>query len=414
MAISYPDIIGDYLKSTQRFETGGLQYAGYFEPDTLVPGQVTHLYLFLQNTLNVPITVNFQIEVPKSGGFFSSKKLLLHVEKTAIAIDMAQAEAGLFTLPITTTDHTSEADHPLTIATKVTPKGRGKRIRPSKAVSQLDDKLIDSPTGLNLVASLGATYTEKSVKKAQFMLKVAGKPDPLQRAPRLQSSYESLWQEENLALFNQAIQELNSRQVKLKDELTVEKLFVNLYGESVGRFADAGLPLRIGEAIVLAKMLTYSCHYFLASPKRSNGLLVPIFEQALAEKADTTDVLHVIRTVGYHHVVRLAAAISFGVIAKSLGRQYWSLEERQAVAEHIADCLESGQNLDVEFLYLPLLMGGTQIATKVQLQGESLVDTVALMKTARDERKRLFIDQDMEKADKIYSRILSKALAAAG
>jgi hypothetical protein len=412
MALNYPDIIGDYLKSTQRFENSGLQYAGYFEPVPLVPGQVAHLFLFVQNTLNVPITANFQIEVPKSGGFFSSKKPTLHVEKTSVAVDMGQAEAGLFTLPVTTTDHTKQGDHALTIVTKVSAQGRGKRIRPKSATSQLDDKLIDTPVGLNLVSSVGATYTEKSAKKAQFVLKVAGKPEPLQRAPRLQASYESIWTEEKYQTYNKAVQELNSRQVKIKDDLNVEKLFVNLYAESVARFADAGLPLRIGEAIVLTKILTYSCHYFLSSPKRANGLLVPILENALGQNMDTTDILHVIRTAGYYHIIRLAVAVSYGLIANSFGRQYWTLEERQLVGKHIADCLETGQDLDLEFLYLPLLMGGTQIAKKVKLQGEELSHTVALMKTARDERKRLFIDQEMEKVDKIYNRILARALAA--
>lgn len=411
MAVSYPDIIGDYLKTSQRFETGGLQYAGYFEPATLVPEQVVQLYLFLQNTLNVPIVVNFQIELPKSGGFFRSKNPMLHVEKPLVTVELAQAEAGLFVLPVTTTEHTSQGDHILTIAPKVATKGRGKRIRPQKSVSQLDGKLIDSPVGLSLVASLGATYTEKSVKKAQFPLTVAGKPEPMQRAPRLQASYEPIWKEENIQPFNQAIQELNSRQVKIKDELTVEKLFVNLYGESVARFADAGLPLRIGEAIILAKILTYTCHYFLSSSRRANGLLVPIWERAFAENVNTADVLDVIRSVGYFHIVRLAVAVSFGIIARSFGRHYWSLEERQALANHIAECLETGQDLDLEFLYLPLLMAGTQVANKVKLQGEDQKHTVTLMKTARDERKRLFIDQDMEKADKIYSRILQRASA---
>ncbi len=411
MAIFYPDIIGDYLNTPQRFETGGLQYAGYFEPDTIPAGQLTQLFLFLQNTLNVPITINFQVDLPKTGGFLRAKNPLLQIEKPNITLELAPAEAGLYSLPVTTTSHTTQAEHALTFNTKVTPKGRGKRIRPPQATSQLDNMLIDNPIGLNLVPALGATYAEKSVKKAQFTLKIAGKPEPLQRAPKLQATYESIWKEENIQSFNKAVQEINSRQVKLKDDLNVEKLFVNLYGESVSRFADAGVPLRIGEAIVLAKILTYSCHYFLSSPKRANGLLLPIWEQALAENANTTDVLQLFRTVGYHHIIRLAVAISFGLIAKSTGRQQWSLDERQALAAHVAECLETGQNLDLDFLYLPLLMGGTEIATKVKLQGEDLPHTLALMKTARDERKRLFTDQDMEKADKIYNRILQKALA---
>ncbi len=52
MAVSYPDIISEYTDSSDRFETGGLQYAGYFEPAKVAPEQVANLFLFLQNTLN--------------------------------------------------------------------------------------------------------------------------------------------------------------------------------------------------------------------------------------------------------------------------------------------------------------------------------------------------------------------------
>jgi len=411
MAVSYPDVIGNYLKPGLRFETGGLQYAGYFEPSGIAPGQVAHLYLFLQNTLNVPLAVNFQIEVPKAGGFLRSKHPLLEVKNPALAVELSQGEAGLLTVPVTTTSHTVPGKLPLTIVPKITSKNRGKRVRPVQSTSNLGTGLIESPMGLNLVSSLGATYSEKSVKKAAFNLTVAGKPEPLQRAPKLEHSYESIWIEKDLNLLNRAVQELNERQVKIKDDLNVEQLYVNMYGEAVGRFADAGLPMRIGEAIVMAKMLTYSCHYFLSSPKRANGLLVPIWERALDERVDTTDTLHVIRSVGFHHIIRLAVATSFSVISKVFKRQYWPLDERLAVGNHIADHLETGQSLDLEFLYLPLLMGGTQIANKVRLQGEDIDHTLALIKRAREARTRLFVDQDMEKADKIYRRILNRVAA---
>jgi hypothetical protein len=231
------------------------------------------------------------------------------------------------------------------------------------------------------------------------------------RAPKLNHNYETIWVEENYQGFNNAIQELNSRQVKLKSELTVEKLYVNFYGESVARFADCGMPMRIGEAITMAKILTYSTQYFLSSSKRANGLLVPIWERAYLQGVDTTDALHVLRSVGFHHIVRLAIAVSFGLIAKTTGQQYWSLNERQALANHIAESLDEGQKIDLEFMYLPLLIAGTGIGTKVKMQGEDTHHSVALMKAASDARKMLFVDDDMERVEKIYNQVLKKALA---
>ena len=102
-------------------------------------------------------------------------------------------------------------------------------------------------------------------------------------------------------------------------------------------------------------------------------------------------------------------AISFGVINQAFGRQFWSLEERQAVATHIADSIETAQEMDIEFLYLPLLMAGTQISRKLKLKGENVDHTLALITKARKARTDLFADKDLAQADKVYNHILKKA-----
>lgn len=411
MAVSYPDIIGEYVNNPERFETGGLQYTGYFEPTVIAPEQVANLFLFMQNTLNLPLTVNIQAGLPQTGGLFGGGKPILKVLEPTFQLKLAGAEAGLLTLPVTTTEHAKAGEHPLTLEMKVTSEGRGQTIRPAQFQSKLNEGPIDSPVGLNLVSTLGATYAAKPVKKATFSLKIEGDPEPPERAPRMKHTYQTIWVEENAEFFNQAIQELNLRQVKLKNEITLEGLYTTLYAESTVRFADAGLPLRIGEAITLAKILTYSCQYFLSSPDRYNGLLVPMWERAFEEGVDTTNALDVIRSAGYSHLLKLALAMSFGLVAEAVGRQFWPLHERQAVTNFIAANIESGQPIDAEFLYLPLLMAGVHIAPKIKMEGEDTRHSLALMKKAREARQDLFLDEDMAQADQIFNQIMKKALA---
>lgn len=410
MAVSYPDAIGNYIASPRRFVTGGLQYVGHFEPAKITPGQVTHLHLFLQNNVNVPLTANLKINVPQSRGFLRGGKDLLAVGAPSLEVTLAAGEAGRLTLPVTTTEHTVSGKHSLRLEVKANSEGRAERVRPPKSKSVLGRGLIDNPVGLNLVSSLGATYAEEAVKKASFELEVAGQPQPSTETPQLNHIYESIWLAEEVRLFNQAVQELNLRRVQLRKEIGVEALYTNLFSESTVRFADAGLPLRIGEAIILAKILTYSCEYFLSDPNRRNGLLVPIWEQALREEVDTTDGLEVIRTVGYYHLLKFSVAISFGLIRRIFGDPCWSLKERQAVANHIADNIEAAQSLDQEFLYLPLLMAGTHIADRLKLKDENVGHTLTLLKQAREARTDLFADKDMAQAKEIYDHILKEAL----
>lgn len=409
MAVSYPDVIGEYVDTPERFATGGLQYAGYFDPATIAPGQVAHLYVFLQNTLNVPIDVNFKITPPQTGGFLKSKNPILEIGTEDISLTLADAEVDLLTLPVTTTEYAENGEHSLTIEAKVSAQGKSERVRAKKSQSFLDNSLIDSIVGLNLVGSVGANYVEKSVKKTQFDLKIAGQPIPAGETPNLEHSVESIWKKKQAKFLNKAVQEINLREVKLKKELTTEAIYANLYAESTHRFADVGMPLRIGEAIVMAKILTYTCQYFLSEVHRRNGLLVPMWEHAFEAEIDTTDSLDIIRSIGYHHLMRLSIAVGFGLIAKAVGRHLWPQQERQLLAAHIADNVDLGQPLDQDFLYLPLLLAGTQITGKVKLEGENTSHTLALLNKAREARSGLFSDKDMAQANKAFMHILKKA-----
>jgi hypothetical protein len=87
----------------------------------------------------------------------------------------------------------------------------------------------------------------------------------------------------------------------------------------------------------------------------------------------------------------------------------WKLEERQAVASHVADTLEMGEALDLDFLYLPLLLAGTRISTRLKMPGEDPAHSVALMHQARLARTELFTDQEMKTANQLYNQILQKA-----
>ncbi len=408
MADFYPDIMGEYIDTSMRYQTAGVQYAGHFEPATMPPGQVSELYLFLQNTLDVPLKVNVKVEVPKTKGFFSGGKPLFLVDKPVIQLRLTEGEAGVLTLPVTTTGLAQDGKHLLTLEFKVATEGKkkGKRVRPAKSRSKLGKGPIDNLVGLNLVSTLGATYTEEAVKKARFPLELAGPHQEMERAPRLKHNYQTIWTQEQLSLFDKAKHELTLRDEKLRKMLTTEALFVNLYGESVFRFADAGLPLRIGEAITLAKILTYTCQLFLSSPKRRLGLLVPIWERALDAGMDTSNALQVIRSAGYSHILKLAIAISFGLLAQAIGRQPWSLDERQVVTHHIAENIDIGQTTEEDFLYLPLLMAGTLVSSRIKLDGEDVRHTLALMKQAYQTRTDLFFEDDLAQADKIYKNII--------
>lgn len=408
MVLSYPDVIGEYMQAPIRFSVDGLQYAGYFEHDTVARGQVVNLFVFLQNTLDVGLTVTIQVKLPKSGGFFSSATAL-EAEQEQIEVELDRIEVGLLTLPLKVTDQAKDRDYPLTLEIKAKPEGRGQRVRPQKSKSRLGQGLIDNPIGLNLVGALGATYQEKAVKQGEFNLTVVGDSQEADTTP-LKHSYQAIYTHTDGKYYNRAVQEIELRRIKLEKELSTELLYVSLFGTSTVKFADAGLPLRVGEAIILAKTLTYTCQYFLSHAERYSGLMLPVWERAYEADYDTTDAIDVISKVGYYHLLKLAGAVSFGTLAKTTGKQLWALEERQGVVDYIADNIETGQNLEPDFLYLPLLMAGVPLSKKMILEGEDVGQSLALLQQASQTRIGLFEEKEMEKVGKLFDSLLNKQL----
>ena len=117
--------------------------------------------------------------------------------------------------------------------------------------------------------------------------------------------------------------------------------------------------------------------------------------------------LEVIRTAGYYHVIKLSAAISLGLIAIGL------VASSAAVVNHIADSIEVSEELDIDFLYLPLLLAGTYISNKVKLNGENPRHTLELMKKAYESRLDLFAEADMAETNKVFNQFLRNGLQQA-
>ncbi len=410
MAGSLPDIIGEYMVAPERLATDGLQYAGYFEPNRIAHGEVANLFVFLQNTVDVPLTINVEVELPRSGTFFGGGNAALEVAKSSFELNLARAEAGLLTLPVMATEHAKAKEYSLTLEIKTKVTGKNERLRPAEYRSSFDTSLIDNSVGLNLVGALGTTYIEKPVKKAEFLLNVVDE-EKESEGTALQHSYQTLFSEKEAEISRRAIHEINLRRVQLDSAITVESLYANLFSENTVRFADVGLPLRIGEAIILTKAMTYSANYFLQNPNRYNGFFLPIWERSFEMEYSTTDVMDVVCKMGYYHLLKLSLAIGFGLVAQAAEKQYWPIEERQAVINFVADNVETGETLELDFLYLPLLMAGTFISNKLVLDGEDARHSLALMKMARDSRKELFTDTEMGQANKLYEAILKKALS---
>ena len=407
MAIDYPDVIGEYISAPQRFQVDGLQFAGRFDPPQIRAGQTTYFYLYVQSMIDAPLKATLQLVLPQSGRFRGQP--LLKTQKTELDLELAMAEVGRWVIPFTTTDKVVDGKVSLGLEIKVDQPGRTNQIRHPRS-KPIKVPYLDDLSGLDLITVLGAHYGVKNGKKTTYELTLSSRPGEATERPNLEPNYQQLWNLESVEVLHQAQHEVNEGRVQIVDDLQVEPLFTALYAESTERFADSGLTLRVGEAIAIGKLLTYTAHFFLGQGPLQNGLLCPIWERALVNELSTANTLNVVKIAGYRHLIRLASALSFGMATQTAGKNLWSLRERQQLGDFIASALEEGSTMPADFLYLPLMLGALKIATKVRLPDEDVTHTLQLIQAARQARPEVLVDEDMANADKLFDVMLGQAI----
>jgi hypothetical protein len=410
MAIDYPDIISEYLDASERYEVDGVQIVPYLEPTEVAIGGVSNLMLLLQSAVNVPVELTLKPDLPQTSRFRGAPMLAMGEAELSVALEPAQV--GLLVVPVTTTARAKEGQHQmhLNVTVKAQAEGQPTRVRSTEMKRRFRSDLIDDVVGLDLARVVGVGYRTTPTHKISLALTIRGKGGASDEAATLATKFQALWSLEDGDRQARALQEVSQRRANIIDQLQLEPLFVALFVEGQKRFADAGLPLRIGEAVALGKILTYTVRYFLASGTLQDGLLVPIWELGNEYELPTGDPLWVVCKVGFQHVLRLSVALSFGLVRQALGHHPWNVEERRAVISLVADSLETGQPMPPEFLYIPLLMAATYISRQITMDDEDVEHSLRLLEKAKAARSNVFADPDLADANLIFDRLMHAAL----
>jgi hypothetical protein len=408
MDIDYPDIISEYLVATERFESDGVQILPYLEPAEIAMGGAANLALFLQSALDVPVQLTVAPVLPQSGRFRGSPMLAVGEPEWMVALEPAQV--GVLFVPLTTTPQAKEGQHQMQLNVSAKAQGQPTRVRAQQTDGRFRSDLIDDVVGLGLVGVVGVRYKAISTRKISVPIRIKGQVEAADEAPDLATRFEVLWNREDVNRQGEALQEVSQRRAVIIDQLQTEPLFVGFLVEGQKRFADAGLPLRVGEAVALGKILTYTVRHFLANSDLQDGLLVPMWELAKKYELPTSDPLWVLRNVGFQHLLRLSVALSFGLVRQASGHHPWTVEERRGVISLIANTVEAAQRLPPEFVYIPLLMAAAYISRQITLDGEDLQNSLKLLQKAKAARADVFDDPDLTEAGLIFDRLLNAAL----
>jgi hypothetical protein len=379
MSSEYPDVLGDLIEARQRFEVNGVHYVMALDPAVVAPGEVTRLRIWLQSCWDVPVQVVITVHLPTP----PSPTFSVIQKRTDVPLEAA--EVGEVAIPIACAAGVEPKEYvvPVTIGAKF--ESRGLYIRSQENKGQLKDALLSFTTGMSLAASMGLGFVARTRPEQELTLRVGGQPQP-GASPDLTPTYLSHWTVGELPFQGKARQQVNDQRLYLLPQLRREPLYMAFLEESRERLKDAALPLQIGEAIILAKILTYTVEHFLKRADWQDAILVPAYTLAHRYNLETGDPVFLIVRADYARIVRLAMSLSFGMLHQHLNRDVWTMEEQLAVTDLVADRVERGGVLPAEFLYLPLLLGGLMVSHEVQMPGENLAQSLDLFAKARQQR----------------------------
>lgn len=379
MSSEYPDVLGDLVDARHRFEVNGVHYVMIPDPTTIAPGEVVNLRCWLQNCWNVPVEVVITVHLPsKPAPAFS-------IIQNRTDVPLAAAEVGEVTIPIACASEAEPNEYVISVTLGVKVETQGLYVRSKENKGHFEDTHLSFTTGMALSATMGLGFVARTQPRQELTLRVEGAPQ-LKSSPDLTPTYLSHWTMDLLSIQGRARRLVNDQRLHLLPNLTTQALYKAFLEESQARLQDADLPLHIGEAIFLAKVLTYTVEYFVKLPDGHEAILVPAYVLAYRYNLPTSDPVFLIVRADYARIARLATSLSFGMLRQRIGRDIWSVEEQLALIDLIADRVERGGTLPAEFLYLPLLLGGLMVADQVRMPGEQLEQSLDLLTKARQQR----------------------------
>lgn len=379
MSSEYPDVLGDLVDARQRFEVSGVHYLMALQPATVAPGETASLRVWLQSCWDVPVQVLITVHFPDH----SAPSLSVIQEHTEVPLEAA--EVGEVTIPIACASRTRHGEHVVQMTIGVQFETRGLYVRSQRNEGRLGDTLLSFATGMALAETMGLGFVARTQPEQELSLRVEGPPQPGQ-TPDLTPIFFSHWTVADLPMQGKARQYVNDQRIYLMPRLTRPALYLAFLEESQERLRDAALPLHVGEAIFLSKILTFSVERFLRRTEWQDAVLVPAYGLAFRHNLPVNDPVFLITRADYARIARLAIALSFGMLREHLKRDIWTIREQLAVADLVADRVERGGVLPPEFLYLPLLLGGLMVADRLQMPGEDPRDSLGLLVKARQQR----------------------------
>ncbi len=388
----YPDVLGT-VTGGKRISMDKLQVAAGIFPQRTYINQPIEVILILQNMLDQNMQIKVGIQLPNEDK--KGHPVVIDIPKKTISLGIRAGEVGVLRIPIVPQPPTQPGTgFPVRLAVRYRTPGEGGFIRPPSGGAP-PSVLSISPFKLQALREVAfdAHTWNQSAEIITTYFDIAPKRIP-PLAQDLQSRYESLWTHEEMAEERELVQAKRQNAQRVATGLTRASVYEPLWREVDDRFARSGTPLHPGEAMAIAKILTYTLDEGLelepGFAMEESRWFVTLC-QVLAHDDRLEDMERGALAVKYLFDAALYDAIllGFSIIQPKVREDLGTNSERRNYANRVLGWLAGHIESDLSFVYLPLVLAGVVVNQIVTNKNDNPWVTLDELREARRGRERL-------------------------
>jgi hypothetical protein len=386
-APALPDIFA--ALTDERATVAGIVQAalGVF-PAVTTLGRPVEGLLLLQNLIDQPLTVHIAVHLPEQDIY--GAHLSLTTPRPRLTVLLPPAEVGLLHLPVTPQPPSDASDgYHIGIGIDVIPPEHYQPLRPLYG-GEKPSLLAISPFRAEVLREVG--FSARTDARGHLAVPFGVLPavvSAYEQDP--EPRYEPLWTVRDLKQELARTKEIAGEALTYARGLTAAQLFPILLSHTRQAYSTAGMPLHIGEAMAIARALTYTMIGYTSEP---NPTLARMrwFQRLcwlLVHTPDATRTPDQLVQGLYPNIVHDAVLIGFRLVAERIRVNFGNPAEQSDYVEKLIAGLAGHLPLGLEHIYVPLVLLGTALAAEVRAPQENPWNSLELLEEARDGRIRL-------------------------
>ncbi len=393
--VNYPDVLGA-ITNGQRLNLDPLQVAVATRPPAIHAGSAFDAIVLLQNTVDVDVDAVIRLLIPEMDLAGHRGRLSTKLVRP-IRIGLRPGEVGCANMPILTTHQTAPGNsYKLQVEVQVEQKQRGgTHVRDANGgatlvfeeLSEERQQDIKAMRGLNYsVATVGKAAGAKATLVATFEIlppEISGLPQDLKPA------YITLWTAADYADESVLLERVQPLTSVLLPKLNRSNVFFPLLKATQPHFENAQVRLWAGEAVAIAKLLTFVLETGI--PKTGEGgyprWFVKLCRLLNQNPQAAAQIDRLVADLLYLELIYDAAMLGFAMLMTVSKEPFGSSEEMIGYGNQlVASLTGKGEPLDLVRVYLPLVLAGLVVNTRVTMPQEQTRETISLIASAREKR----------------------------